>query len=137
MAKLSAVVVVLDPECHVLYLKRGPTDPWRPGYWNLPGGGVKADEFPLECAARELAEEAGIYAQHDALLPLPPVEVRNGLFSRPVYGFVLEVERRPRVSFLDDEHDDFMWYPMEAKVKPRIPGVTAVLAAARVALRLG
>ncbi len=34
----SVAVVVEDGQGRVLLLLRGPTDPWMPLRWNLPGG---------------------------------------------------------------------------------------------------
>lgn len=46
--------------------------------WELPAGGAKVGEAPLEAAARELAEETGIQIQDLAQFePLPPLAVTS------------------------------------------------------------
>ncbi|HEY8978000.1 MAG TPA: NUDIX hydrolase [Streptomyces sp.] len=54
--RIGAVVLVLDQEGRVLLVQ--PT--YKPGRWQLPGGGAHAGEAPGVAAARELAEETGL-----------------------------------------------------------------------------
>ncbi|BCL20290.1 NUDIX domain-containing protein [Streptomyces tuirus] len=58
--RFTADVVVTTTDGHVLLIERG----WDPhkGQWALPGGHVDPGETSREAAARELAEEAGVYA---------------------------------------------------------------------------
>lgn len=58
----GASVLVMDPRGRVLMLRRSATDPWKPGYWNLPGGRIDKGETPLQAAKRELAEETSLFA---------------------------------------------------------------------------
>jgi 8-oxo-dGTP pyrophosphatase MutT (NUDIX family) len=52
----------------VLMVRRSTEASFMPGVWVFPGGIIEADESPAECAARELAEEAGIELGADAEL---------------------------------------------------------------------
>ena len=58
----STRVAVIDAERRVLLLRTH--DPQRSGseLWELPGGGLEADEVPVDGARRELYEETGIVA---------------------------------------------------------------------------
>ena len=56
----TAAVVVFNSNNQALVLKRGPTAPWEPNRWNLPGGGIDDGESPPSAAIRECQEEAGI-----------------------------------------------------------------------------
>lgn len=56
--KVAVVAVTRGPD--VLLLRRGPTAPWKPGWWNFPGGIVDAGETFEDAAYRELREEAGL-----------------------------------------------------------------------------
>ena len=49
-----------DRALELLMVKRGEAQSFMPGVWVFPGGAVDAGESPQACAARELAEEAGI-----------------------------------------------------------------------------
>jgi len=49
-----------------------------PGYWTLPGGGVRRRESPMEAAVREVAEEVGVR--------LREVESIGSYFSRRHYS---------------------------------------------------
>ncbi|MFB7853492.1 NUDIX domain-containing protein, partial [Streptomyces sp. NPDC056053] len=66
--RYTADVVVTTTDGHVLLIERG----WEPhkGAWALPGGHVDPGETSRTAAARELAEEAGVYAAPEELEPL-------------------------------------------------------------------
>jgi 8-oxo-dGTP diphosphatase len=61
-----AVAVVRDAAGRLLLAER-TAQQISAGYWELPGGKIDAGETPLQAAARELAEEAGLQAE--ALAP--------------------------------------------------------------------
>lgn len=57
----AARVVVFDSDQRVLLIQgRDPADPGGRTWWEIPGGGMDPGEPSAHCAARELAEEAGI-----------------------------------------------------------------------------
>ncbi len=102
----SNVVLVFDPTGRVLSLRRGPTDPWKPGYWNFPGGcREKRDKSAQEGAARELREESGIH--------IDPRHLNWAFSFRKFPGLVnvfwVKLPHRPRVSHPDREHDAHQW----------------------------
>ncbi|MFE2452098.1 NUDIX domain-containing protein [[Kitasatospora] papulosa] len=63
--RYTADVVVTTTDGYVLLIERG----WDPhaGQWALPGGHVDPGETSRAAAARELAEEAGVYAAPEEL----------------------------------------------------------------------
>ncbi|MFD9143994.1 NUDIX domain-containing protein [[Kitasatospora] papulosa] len=63
--RYTADVVVTTTDGFVLLIERG----WDPhaGQWALPGGHVDPGETSRAAAARELAEEAGVYAGPEEL----------------------------------------------------------------------
>ena len=77
----SACVIIENELEELLFLRRGPTAPWKPGWWNLPGGEAKAGESPEIAAAREALEETGLTV---ADMRLAGVELVN---KEPVYTF--------------------------------------------------
>lgn len=72
--RYTADVVVTTTDEQVLLIERG----WEPfkGQWALPGGHVDPGETSRAAAARELAEEAGVYAAPEELAQL-------GVFDAP------------------------------------------------------
>lgn len=72
--RYTADAVVTTTDGHVLLIERG----WDPfaGQWALPGGHVDPGETSRAAAARELAEEAGVYAAPEELDQI-------GTFDRP------------------------------------------------------
>jgi 8-oxo-dGTP pyrophosphatase MutT (NUDIX family) len=65
---IGAVVLVRDPEAARILLLRQP-----PGTgWSLPAGLMDRGETPVQCAARELAEETGIKLPADQLRAANP-----------------------------------------------------------------
>jgi len=64
----TASAVVVHDDGRVL-LSRRANDP-AAGKWDIPGGFVEEGEHPLDCARRELREEAGISLVDEQLLGL-------------------------------------------------------------------
>jgi mutator protein MutT len=65
--KESVWAIVICPKGKILILKRSKTSN-NPNLLNFPGGSLEAGEFALECAYRELWEEAGIEANTVSLM---------------------------------------------------------------------
>ena len=63
----SAAAICLEGG-KALILQRGPTAPWMPNRWNLPGGGIDGGESAEQAAVRETQEEAGLTLQAPRLL---------------------------------------------------------------------
>ncbi len=56
----AARVVLLDPDNRIFLIRsEDPIDPYKPPWWEIPGGGVSAGESSADAAMRELYEEAG------------------------------------------------------------------------------
>lgn len=98
----SVSVVVEDARGRVLLLLRGPTAPWMPGRWNLPGGKIEPGESLAEAAMREAREEAGL-----RVYALSPVAQIGGL------AVLRADDWDGRVKFLDREHTRAAWAPRE------------------------
>jgi 8-oxo-dGTP pyrophosphatase MutT (NUDIX family) len=110
----SAATFFFDQRGRVLLLRRSPTDPWRPGWWNLPGGGLEPGESVLEGARREAREEAGLRL-------LDAVEVHQIQGGRVRLLLALAWSGRVR---LDYEHDDYAWVDPERVVEYQLlPGI--------------
>ncbi len=120
--RASAVVVVVK-KGKVLLLKRGKSDPWMPGKWCFPGGGIDRGEGPFEGALREVYEEAGLVLQVHDILPVGMVEKGR----TTVYIFIAKAPRS-KVRLLDGEHSDFRWVSPDALHSLRtIPLVNPIL----------
>ena len=101
----SAATVILDDKGRALVLRRGPTAPWMPGKWSLPGGNVDPGEGLVQAAAREVAEETSL-----VLYRATPLAVRHHRLEEWSCAFFLSKfgEWRGKVD-LNYENDAFAW----------------------------
>ncbi|MCX5202454.1 NUDIX hydrolase [Streptomyces sp. NBC_00237] len=111
--RYTADVVVTTTDGRVLLIERG----WDPhkGQWALPGGHVDPGETSRAAAARELAEEAGVYASPEEL-------VQVGVFDAPdrdprgryvTVAYHLTVHSGLPIEAGDDATSAW-WWPLEA-----------------------
>lgn len=100
----SAAVIIEDRDGRVLLLLRGPTAPWMPCRWNLPGGMIEPGETPADAAVREAREETDLRVQ--SIVPLMRSRARGGtidvFYARRWSG---------QVRLIDDEHVSHAWVP--------------------------
>lgn len=57
---LTVLGVIVRPDGRFLITRRVKTKSWAPGWWEVPGGGVRAGEESREAVIRELKEETGL-----------------------------------------------------------------------------
>ena len=91
-------VIIEDLRGRVLLLLRGPTAPWMPNRWNLPGGKIESGEPTVEAAMRETREETNLRVF--ALSPLAQIGDLAVLRANDWAG---------RVSLVDREHTRATW----------------------------
>ena len=123
--KISAFTLVQDGEGSVLFLRRGPTDPWMPGRWNFPGGGLNVGETHLRAAVRELGEEAGIDADPRRMAYLGKFKTGR-MYTMHLYG--LRLKSRPPVHSRDGEHDAYVWAELQNAPQPLLPWINRMIA---------
>lgn len=98
----GVAVIVEDLHGRVLLLLRGPTAPWLPNRWNLPGGKIELGESPHEAAMRELWEETNLRAL--ALSPITQIGDLDVLYADHWTG---------RVRLADCENVRSAWVPRQ------------------------
>lgn len=118
----SATVAVISPEQKLLILRRGPTAPWMPGRYCLPGGKIEPNEDHTYAASRELSEETGISY---------PVDELKTINIKYNYGY----EKIVWIAHVDStnvilnwEHDDYKWITQQdAFVTDLVPGLSVTI----------
>jgi 8-oxo-dGTP pyrophosphatase MutT (NUDIX family) len=61
LRRKAARVVLLNADSHVFLMQASdPIDPYKPSWWEIPGGGMNSNESSADGARRELYEETGI-----------------------------------------------------------------------------
>jgi 8-oxo-dGTP pyrophosphatase MutT (NUDIX family) len=83
--RVAVGVVPLDDDgcTYLVGQYRFPTDRYE---WELPEGGAEPDETPMECARRELAEEAGLEATE--LVEILHTQLSNSCTDEVSYTFL-------------------------------------------------
>lgn len=100
MSARYVAVIIEDARANVLLLLRGPTAPWYPSRWNLPGGKIEARESVVGAAMREAREEAGL--RIFSLSPIAQIGDLTVLHADDWDG---------RVRLVDGEHTRSAWVP--------------------------
>lgn len=119
----AAVVVLLDPEDRILFVRRSISCPKFPLHWGLPGGYGERGEKPRNTAVREVLEETGLLINPERLQYVATEKDNNCYvhsFSAHVAAFA------PR--FTDHEHDAGCWRSCLSMPYPLAPGVRDTVA---------
>ena len=95
-------MIIEDAHGRVLLLLRGPTAPWMPNRWNLPGGGVEHGESTFDAARRETLEETALRVY--SLSPITRIGELDVFRADDWEG---------RVRLVDREHTRSAWVPRE------------------------
>jgi ADP-ribose pyrophosphatase YjhB (NUDIX family) len=109
----------------LVVLRRGAL-PYRPGYWDLPGGHLTLGESFEECLAREVGEETGLAIEIERALGLykaPPDPYVQALFAcRPA-------DARREFVLMPGEHVEGRWVTVEelARMSDTIPYLEGIL----------
>lgn len=119
----TATVAVINKDKKILILERGPTAPWMPNRYCLPGGTLEPNEELIEGAARELGEETGIFIiDHNYLIPYT-IQYNSG-YSKIVFV----VTMNDPVVTLNWEHDNYAWVSHEESTRyDLVPGAKAAI----------
>jgi dATP pyrophosphohydrolase len=104
--------IVVNSNGEILLLRRSDTDDRRPNEWDIPGGHTDEGEYPVEAAARETMEEAGIAVDpRDLVLVYAMTEVpRDELSVTWVFYRISVDEHAVRLSH---EHSEYAWVSLE------------------------
>jgi 8-oxo-dGTP pyrophosphatase MutT (NUDIX family) len=98
----AAAVIVEDRAGRVLLLLRGPTAPWMPLRWCLPGGRIEPGETAVSAAAREVREETDLRVK--GLVPIAAETDDGGTLVVFYAG-----RWTGQVQLIDDEHVSYVW----------------------------
>ena len=101
----SVATIIFDARGRVLILRRGPTAPWMPGKWSLPGGTVDPGEGLQQAALREAVEETTLKVKR--VHPLTVIAYKPEGWSAAF--FVSKPGEWSGEVELDYENDAFAW----------------------------
>ena len=104
--------IIVDNKVRVLVLLRGSTDPWKPGWWDLPGGHLDGEELPIEGAVREAHEETGLTIRNLQKVDMKPMgRIVKYFFVTRDYDGSVSLEPNPKTGIT--EHDEYKWATIE------------------------
>lgn len=101
-----------------LVLKRSSQDESDPNHWDLPGGGIRYLEKPLDAALREAREEAGIEVTIERIIDIW-AKIYQGDWS---IECLIEANYKSGEITLSKEHSDFKWVSKDELVKTEPKG---------------
>lgn len=107
-----------------LVLKRSGDDHSDPDHWDLPGGGIKYMEKPLDAALREAREEAGIEVKIMSILDMWG-KLFEGSWSMES---LVQAEYISGEVELSSEHSDYRWVSKEElkNIEPKAGNLKAL-----------
>ena len=95
--------------------------------WGVPAGKHELNETPLQAAARELHEEAGILVKEEELLSMGALYFKKPDIAFIYHTYFIQFSDLPIV-YLSDEHKNFKWITIEeAKTLRLIDGALEAL----------
>lgn len=110
--KVVGACIIVDENDRILLLLRAATDPWKPGWWDLPGGHLDEDETPLEGATRETLEEAGLVVSRLQKVEARPMgRIIKYFFVTRSYEGSVSLNPNPDTGII--EHDEYKWMTLE------------------------
>lgn len=104
-------MMFVTPDDKVLLMRRvakAEQDGDIPGVWAFPGGGLEGEETAEEAARREIREETGL--AYDGTLKLWTRRIRDEVD----FTTFLARADEPFVPTLNEEHDNYGWFPRVA-----------------------
>lgn len=94
--------------------------------WSILGGGLEKYETSLQCAKRELIEEADFIENRDyEIVSTRPINIGN--YTNFVYRTYLAVTKTEVIPKLNYEHSDYKWVNIDEIPHPRHFGVAQLL----------
>lgn len=107
---LYVLALVEDQRGRLLVTQRSLEKHWGAGWWEIPGGGVRAGETTLDAVRREIPEEVGLQIGDAALSPVYSYEnvdlARGDNYIVDFYHVHLDFEAKD-VKLVDGEAIDF------------------------------
>ena len=106
-----ASCIIFDND-NILIIRRSTTDPWKPGWWEIPGGHIDPGENPVEAAAREVAEETNL-AVSDLIKvdSVPMGRIYRYYYATKNWQGEIEFKTNSESGFV--EHDEYKWANIE------------------------
>lgn len=107
-----------------LVLKRSGEDKDDPNHWDLPGGGIRYLEKPLDAALREAKEEAGIHVKIINVLDMWG-KLFEGNWS---IESLVEADYDSGEVTLSKEHSDYRWVTKQElkEIEPKASNLKAL-----------